>query len=110
MINIFNSSLKLLSSFVTMPLSYAFSLIPYTLLSRFVMINVEEYSYEEFKEIAIKVLIEREHMKDKNLAMTIINEVWKNMVEDTNANMCDVIYFKIRYSDTSFDDVMTPLL
>ena len=70
-----------------MPLSCAFSLIPYTLLSRFVMISVEKYSYEEFKEIAMKVLIEREYMEDKNLAMTIINEVWKNMVEDTNTQI-----------------------
>jgi hypothetical protein len=51
------------------------------------MISVEKYSYEEFKEIAMKVLIEREYMEDKNLAMTIINEVWKNMVEDTNTQI-----------------------
>src|ERR671923_2142862 len=44
------------------------------LLSRFVMINVEKYSYEEFKEIAIKVLTERENIEDENLVTTIIDE------------------------------------
>jgi MoxR-like ATPase len=33
------------------------------LLSRFVVINVEKYNYEEFKAVAMKVLIEREHIK-----------------------------------------------
>jgi Holliday junction DNA helicase RuvB len=51
------------------------------LLSRFVVINVEKYSYDEFREIAMKVLIEREHIADENLAMIIIDEVWKNMEE-----------------------------
>ena len=60
------------------------------LLSRFVMINVEKYSYEEFKEIAMKVLTERENVEDENLAMTIIDEVWKNMGEDY-ANIRDII-------------------
>src|ERR671910_135698 len=46
------------------------------LLSRFVMINVEKYSYEEFKEIAMKVLVEREHLEDENLARAIVNKVW----------------------------------
>src|SRR5215216_1063170 len=40
------------------------------LLSRFVMIIVEKYSYEEFKDIAMKVLTERENVEDENLAMT----------------------------------------
>src|ERR687897_347471 len=48
-------------------------------LSRFVVINVKKYSYEEFKDIAMKVLTERENVEDENLAMTIIDEVWKNM-------------------------------
>jgi len=60
------------------------------LLSRFVMINVEKYNYEEFKEIATKVLTERENIEDENLAMTIIDEVWKNMGEDY-ANIRDII-------------------
>src|SRR5215216_3290424 len=59
------------------------------LLSRFVMINVEKYSYEEFKEIAMKVLTERENVEDENLAMTIIDEVWKNM--GVYANIRDII-------------------
>jgi polyribonucleotide nucleotidyltransferase len=70
------------------------------------MINVEKYSYEEFKEIAMKVLTERENVEDENLAMkvlterenvedenlamTIIDEVWKNMGEDY-ANIRDII-------------------
>jgi MoxR-like ATPase len=60
------------------------------LLSRFVIINVERYSYEEFKEIAMKVLMEREHIEDENLAITIIDEVWKSMGEDY-ANIRDII-------------------
>src|SRR5215217_4796079 len=59
------------------------------LLSRFVMINVEKYSYEEFKQIAMKVLTERENIEDENLAMTIIDEVWKNM--GVYANIRDII-------------------
>jgi MoxR-like ATPase len=59
------------------------------LLSRFVVINVEKYSYEEFKEIAMKVL-ERENVEDENLAMTIIDEVWQNTGEDYT-NIRDVI-------------------
>src|SRR5918994_1195656 len=60
------------------------------LLSRFVMINVEKYSYEEFKEVAMKVLTQRENVEDENLAMTIIDEVWKNMGQDY-ANIRDII-------------------
>src|ERR671910_3260557 len=59
------------------------------LLSRFVMINVERYSYEEFKEIAMKVLVEREHLEDENLARAIVNKVWKNM--GVYANIRDII-------------------
>jgi AAA domain (dynein-related subfamily) len=44
------------------------------LLSRFVIINVKRYSYEEFKYIAMKVLTEREHLEDENLA-------WVNKVQ-----------------------------
>jgi Holliday junction DNA helicase RuvB len=60
------------------------------LLSRFVIISVEKYSYEEFKEIAMKVLTERENVEDENLAMTIIDELWKNVGEDC-ANIRDII-------------------
>src|SRR5918995_365596 len=60
------------------------------LLSRFVVINVEKYSYEEFKEIAMKILTERENVEDESLAMTIIDEVWKNMGQDY-ANIRDII-------------------
>src|ERR671923_1502100 len=60
------------------------------LLSRFVIINVEKYSYDEFREIAMKVLIERENIEDENLAMAIINEVWKNTGENC-ANIRDII-------------------
>src|SRR5918995_1046416 len=52
------------------------------LLSRFVIINVEKYSYEEFKEISMRVLTERENVEDENLVTTIIDEVWNNMRED----------------------------
>jgi Holliday junction DNA helicase RuvB len=54
------------------------------LLSRFVMINVERYSYEEFKEIAMKVLVEREHLEDENLARAIVNKVWQKSSDNTN--------------------------
>src|ERR687898_1263493 len=60
------------------------------LLSRFVIINVKRYSYEEFKYIAMKVLIERENVEDENIAMTIVDEVWKNMGQDY-ANIRDII-------------------
>jgi hypothetical protein len=53
-------------------------------------VNVQRYTYKEFKEIAMKVLVEREGMDDENLATTIIDEVWKNMGE-TAANICDII-------------------
>jgi Holliday junction DNA helicase RuvB len=59
------------------------------LLSRFVVVNVEKYSYEEFKEVATKVLIEREHLEDENLAAAIIDEVWHK--RSANANIRQVI-------------------
>jgi Holliday junction DNA helicase RuvB len=59
------------------------------LLSRFVIIKVEKYSYEEFKEVAMKVLIEREFIEDENLARAIVNEVWQRTSE--KANVRDVI-------------------
>src|SRR5215204_665950 len=47
------------------------------LLSRFVIIKVEKYSYEEFKEVAMRVLMEREFIEDENLARAIVNKVWQ---------------------------------
>ena len=38
----------------------------------------------------MKVLTKRENVEDENLAMTIIDEVWKNMGEDY-ANIRDII-------------------
>jgi len=59
------------------------------LLSRFIIINVKRHSYEEFKYIAMKVLIERENVEDENLAVTIIDEVW--MKNPGYANIRDII-------------------
>jgi ATP-dependent Lon protease len=59
------------------------------LLSRFVVIKVEKYSYEEFKEVAMKILLEREDVEDDNLAIKIVNEVWHKSSD--NANIRDVI-------------------
>src|SRR5215204_7168709 len=47
------------------------------LLSRFIVIKVGKYSYEQFKEVAMKVLMERESMEDENLARAIVNKVWQ---------------------------------
>jgi Holliday junction DNA helicase RuvB len=35
------------------------------LLSRFVVVEVKRYNYEEFKEVAMRILIEREYLKMK---------------------------------------------
>jgi Holliday junction DNA helicase RuvB len=59
------------------------------LLSRFIVIKVGKYSYEEFKEVAMKVLMERESMEDENLARAIVNKVWEKSSD--NANIRDVI-------------------
>ncbi|HKG90078.1 MAG TPA: AAA family ATPase [Nitrososphaeraceae archaeon] len=59
------------------------------LLSRFVIIKVEKYSYEEFKEVAMRVLMEREFIEDENLARAIVNKVWQK--SSANANIRDVI-------------------
>jgi MoxR-like ATPase len=59
------------------------------LLSRFIVIKVGKYSYEEFKEVAMKVLMERESMEDENLARAIVNKVWQKSSD--NANVRDVI-------------------
>jgi hypothetical protein len=54
------------------------------LLSRFIIIKVGKYSYEEFKEVAWNVLIEREHIEDENLATKIVNVVWQRSSINTN--------------------------
>lgn len=59
------------------------------LLSRFVVVNVEKYRYEEFKEVATNVLTEREHIEDENLAAAIIDEVWHK--RSAKANIRDVV-------------------
>ena len=59
------------------------------LLSRFVVIKVGKYSYEQFKEVAMKVLMERESMEDENLARAIVNKVWQKSSD--NANIRNVI-------------------
>jgi Holliday junction DNA helicase RuvB len=59
------------------------------LLSRFVVVNIEKYSYEEFKEVAVKVLLERERLEDENMAVAIIDEVWQRRSD--NADIRDVI-------------------
>jgi holliday junction DNA helicase RuvB len=59
------------------------------LLSRFLIIKVEKYNYEEFREVAMRVLIERESMQDENLARAIINKVLQK--SSANANIRDVI-------------------
>jgi hypothetical protein len=59
------------------------------LLSRFVVVNVQKYSYEEFKEVAIKLLIEREHLEDENIAAAITDEVWHK--KSANSNIRDVV-------------------
>jgi MoxR-like ATPase len=59
------------------------------LLTRFVIVKVGKYSCEEFRKIAMKVLIEREYMEDENLARAIVNKVWQK--NSDSANIRDVI-------------------
>ena len=59
------------------------------LLSRFVTIKGVKYSYEEFKDVAMKILLEREDVEDENFAIRIVNEVWQKSSD--NANIRDVI-------------------
>jgi MoxR-like ATPase len=59
------------------------------LLSRFVIIKVGKYSYQEFKDVAMKVLVEREFIEHENLARAIVNKVWQKRSE--SANIRDVI-------------------
>jgi hypothetical protein len=53
------------------------------------MHNVEKYNYQEFKDISMKLLVEREYIEDRNLATAIIDEVWRKRSD--NANIRDVI-------------------
>jgi hypothetical protein len=46
-----------------------------------IVIKVGKYSYEEFREVAMKMLMESESMKDENLARAVVS----------NANIRDVI-------------------
>jgi holliday junction DNA helicase RuvB len=59
------------------------------LLSRLVVIKVAKYGYEQFKKVAMKVLVEREHLEDVDLARAIVNKVWQKSSD--NANIRDVI-------------------
>jgi MoxR-like ATPase len=57
------------------------------LLSRFMVIELEKYSYEEFKDISVQLLINSEEV-EFDLANTIVEEVYKNF---KNPNIRDVI-------------------
>jgi MoxR-like ATPase len=59
------------------------------LLSRFAIVNVKKYNHQEFKYIAMKILTEREHLEDENLALAIVNEIWQKGSE--NANIRNII-------------------
>jgi Holliday junction DNA helicase RuvB len=59
------------------------------LLSRFVVIKMGKYSYEQFMRMAMKILVERERLEDENLARAIVNKVWQNSSD--NANIRDAI-------------------
>src|SRR5919197_3013562 len=48
------------------------------LLSRFMVIELEKYSYEEFKDISVQLLVDSEEEVDFDLAITIAEEVYKN--------------------------------
>lgn len=54
------------------------------LLSRFVVISVEKYSYNEFKEVAMNILTEKERMENNNLAAAIIDGVWQKRSDSSN--------------------------
>ena len=47
------------------------------LLSRFVVLEVPEYTFEEFREIAVTRL--RKENVDKNLAVAIVEKVWNEL-------------------------------
>jgi Holliday junction DNA helicase RuvB len=57
------------------------------LLSRFMVIELEKYGYEEFKDISVQLLVNDEEV-EFDLANTIAEEVYKNF---KNPNIRDVI-------------------
>ena len=61
---------------------------------------MEKYSYEEFREVAMKVLVERESIEDENLAWSIVNKVWEKSSD--NVSIRDVI--KIARLAKNMDD------
>jgi MoxR-like ATPase len=72
------------------------------LLSRFMVIELEKYSYEEFRDISVQVLVNSEEEEvESDLANTIAEEVYKNF---KNPNIRDVI--KIGRIARNRDDVL----
>jgi MoxR-like ATPase len=57
------------------------------LLSRFMVIELEKYSYEEFRDISVHLLVNSEEV-GFDLANTIVEEVYKNF---KNPNIRDII-------------------
>ena len=71
------------------------------LLSRFMVIELEKYSYQEFKDISVQLLVNSEKViEEPDLADTIAEEVYRNF---KNPNIRDVI--KIGRIARSIDDV-----
>jgi Holliday junction DNA helicase RuvB len=72
------------------------------LLSRFMVIELEKYSYEEFKDISVQLLVNsQEEGVEFDLANIIAEEVYKNF---KNSNIRDVI--KIGRIARNRDDVL----
>jgi Holliday junction DNA helicase RuvB len=71
------------------------------LLSRFMVIELEKYSYEEFRDISVQLLVYSEEEVEFDLAITIAEEVYKNF---KNPNIRDVI--KIGRIARNKDDVL----
>ena len=71
-----------------------------TLLSRFMVIGVDKYNYEEFKDISVQLLVNSEEV-DFDLASTIARELYTNF---KNPNIRDVI--KIGRIARNGDDVL----
>ena len=74
------------------------------LLSRFMVIELEKYSYEEFKDISVQLLVnseEEEEEVDFDLANTIAEEVYRNF---QHPNIRDVM--KIGRIARNRDDVL----
>jgi Holliday junction DNA helicase RuvB len=58
------------------------------LLSRFMLIELEKYSYEEFKDISVQLLLDSEEKVEFDLAKMIAEEVYNNFKDP---NIRDVI-------------------